>query len=74
MVILFVNLKELFGKSSFSGQFKRIIKHYKRVGYNMDIIRQSACLVVDPITVYSCGFLFDSTMFGKASNLMTAMT
>ena len=69
-----MNLKELFGKSSFSGQFKRTIKHYKRVGHNMDIMRQFACLVVNPITVYSYGFLFDSTMVGQASDLMTALT
>ena len=36
----------------------KIIKHYKRVGYSMDIMRQSACLVVNPITVDSYGFLF----------------
>ena len=27
------------------------------MGYNMDIIQQSACLDVNPITVYSYGFL-----------------
>ena len=31
-------------------QFKKMIKSNKRVGYNMDIMRQSACLVVNPIT------------------------
>ena len=36
-----------------SDQFKKIIKHYKIVGYNSDIMRQSACLVFNPITVYS---------------------
>ena len=34
------------------------------VGYNMDIMRQSACLVVNPITVYSYGFLFNCTIDG----------
>ena len=37
---------------------RMIFKHYKRVGYRMDILRQSACLVVHPITVYGYGFLF----------------
>ena len=43
--------KIIFGKPNFSDQFKKIIKRYKRVGYNMDIMRQSACLVVNPLTV-----------------------
>ena len=31
--------KRIVGKPNFSNQFKKIIKRYKRVGYNMDIIR-----------------------------------
>ena len=41
------------GKPNFSDQFKKIVKRYIRVGYNLDIMRQSACLVLNPITVYS---------------------
>ena len=33
----------------------------------MDIMRQSACLVVNPITVDSYGFLFNCTTVGQAS-------
>ena len=40
-------------------QFKKIIECYKRVGYNMDIMRHYSCLVVNPITVYSYGFLLN---------------
>ena len=40
----------------------------------MDIMRQSASLVVNPITVDSYGFLFNSTIVGQASDLMTALT
>ena len=32
------------------------IKRYKRVGYNMDIMRQSACLVVNLVAVDSYVF------------------
>ena len=35
---------------------------------------QSACLVVNPITVYSYGFLFNCTTVGRASDSMTALT
>ena len=40
----------------------------------MDIIRQSACLVENPIAVVSYGFLFNCTTVGTASDLMTALT
>ena len=40
----------------------------------MDIMRQSVCLVVNPIVFYSYGFLFNCTTVGQASDLVTAMT
>ena len=55
-------------------QFELYIKRYIRVGYNLDIMRQSACLVLNPITVYSYGFLFNCTTVGQASDSMTALT
>ena len=39
----------------------------------MDIMRQSACLVVNLITVDSYGLLFNCTMVGQASYLMSAL-
>ena len=45
--------KRIVGRPNFSDQFKKIVKPYIRVGYNLDIMRQSACLVLSPITVYS---------------------
>ena len=65
---------QTFGKPNFSDQFKKIVKRYIRVGYNLDIMRQSACLVLNPITVYSYGFLFNCTTVGQASDSMTALT
>ena len=32
-------------------KFRKIIVRYKRIGYNINIMRQSACLVFNPITV-----------------------
>ena len=54
---LIYKFKRIFGKPNSSDQFKKIVKRYIRVGYNLDITRQSACLVLNPITVYSYGFL-----------------
>ena len=65
---------EIVGKPNFSDQFKKIVKRYIRVGYNLDIMRQSACLVLNPITVYSYGFLFNCTTVGQASDSMMALT
>ena len=50
---LVYNLKRIVGKPYFSGQFKKIVKRYIKVGYNLDVMPQSACLVLNPITIYS---------------------
>ena len=39
----------------------------------MDIMRKSACLVVNQNMVYSFGFLFNCTRVGQASDSMTAL-
>ena len=65
---LVYKFKRIVGKPNFSDQFKKIIKRHKKVGYNLDIMRQSAYLVVNPITVYSYDFLFNCTTVGQASS------
>ena len=71
---LVFKFKLIVGKPNFIDQFKKIIKRYIRVGYNLDIMRQSACLVLNLITVYSYGFLFNCTTMDQASDSMTALT
>ena len=71
---LVYKFKRIVGKPNFSDQFKKLVKRYIRVGYNLDIMRQSACLVLNQITVYSYGFLFNCTTVGQASDSMTALT
>ena len=71
---LVYKFKRIVGKPNFSDQFKKIVKRYIRVGYNLDIMRQSARLVLNPIMVYSYGFLFNCTTVGQASDSMTALT
>ena len=70
---LVYKFKRIVGKPNFSDQFKNIVKRYTRAGYNLDIMRQPACLVLNPITVYSYGFLFNCTTVGQASDSMTAL-
>ena len=71
---LVYKFKRIVGKPNFSDQFKKIIKRYIRVGYNLDIMRQSACLVLNPIMVYNYDFLFNGTTVIQASDCMTALT
>ena len=46
---------------------------HQSYGYNLDIMPQSVCLVVNPIMVYSYGFLFNYMTVGQASDSMTAL-
>ena len=73
---LVYNLKELLEGLILVINLKRLIilNVIKRVGYNMDILRQSACFVVNPITVFSYDILFHCTTTGQASDSMTALT
>ena len=32
-------------------QFIKIISHYKKIGYNINVLQKTACLVVNPIMV-----------------------
>ena len=50
---LVYKFKRIVRKPNFSDQIKKIVKRYIRVRYNLDIMRQSACLVLNPNTVYS---------------------
>ena len=70
---LVYKFKRIVGKSNFSDKLKKIVKRYIRAGYNLDIMRQSACLVLNPITIYSYGFLFNCATVGQASDSMMAL-
>ena len=45
--------RKIIGKNDFPYHFKKIIVRYKKIGYNIDVLRQTACLVVNPIKVNS---------------------
>ena len=71
---LIYKFKKIVGRADFSDQFKNIIVRYKRTGYNINIMRQSACLVFNPITVNNFASLFNCTPVGWASDSMMAPT
>ena len=39
------------GKSNFSEQFRPLINRYKKNAYSLDIMQQTACLVINQIIV-----------------------
>ena len=55
----------------FSEQFRKLINRYKIIGYSLDIMRQTACLVVNPIIVDGYASLFNCTTADRASDSMT---
>ena len=65
---LMYKFRKIIGKNDFSYQFKNIIVRYKKIGHNIYVLRQTACLVVNPIKVNSFAFLFNCTTVGLRLN------
>ena len=65
---------QIVGSNNFSAQFIKIISHYKKIGYNINVLQQTACLVVNPITVGNFAFLFNCTPVGQTSDSMMVRT
>ena len=53
--------KTLIGRNDFSFQFRIIIASYRRIGYNLNVLRQSACLVFNPTMVDQYAAAFNCT-------------
>ena len=67
-------LKNIVGPNNFSAQFIKIISHYKKIGYNINVLQQTACLVVNPITAGNFAFFFDCTPVGRTPDSMMVPT
>ena len=65
---LVYKLKKIVGSNNFSGQFIKIIFHYKKIGYNINVLQPTACLVVNLITVGNFAFLFNCMPVGRTSD------
>ena len=48
---LVYKFKKIIGNPNFSNLFKRIVNHFKSKEYTLDIMRQTACLVFNPIMI-----------------------
>ena len=69
---LVYKLRKIVCTDDFSDQFRKVIMRYKRIGYNINVIQQSACLAINPVTVYSFASFIYCTPVGRASDSMMA--
>ena len=58
----------------FKKLIRKIITRYRRICYNLSVMRQSACLVFNPIMVDNYAAFFNCTPVGQASDSMMAPT
>ena len=65
-------LSTFVGKFTFSQQFRKLINRYKRIVYSQDIMRQTACLVINPIVIDGYASLFNCSTVVRAFDSMTA--
>ena len=65
---LVYKLKKIVGSNIFSGQLIKIISHYKKIGCNINVKQQTACLVVNPITFGNFALLFNCTWVSQTSD------
>ena len=65
---LVYKFRKIIGKNDFPYHFKKIFVRYKKIGYNIDVLRHTACLVINPVKVNSFAYLFNCTTVGRASD------
>ena len=71
---LVYKFRKIRGMTDYSNQFRKLKMCYKRIGYNLNVMRQSACLVIIPITVDGFAALSNCTPVDRASDSMMAPT
>ena len=69
---LLYKFRIIVGKIDLDNQFKKTIMRYKRIDYNVDVMRQSVCLVVNPVTLNNFAVLFNCTPVDRVSDSMIA--
>ena len=71
---LVYKFKKIMDRTDFADQFRKIIIRHKRIGYDLNVMPESACLVINPITVDNFAALFNCTPVNRASDFMMAPT
>ena len=62
------------GRTDFSDQFRKEIIRHKRIGYDLNVLRQSVYLVINPMTADNFAALFNCMPVDRASDSMMAPT
>ena len=62
------------GKTDFSDQFRKVIIRHKHIAYDLNVMWQYACLVINPITVDNFAALFYCTPVDRAPDSMMTPT
>ena len=63
-------LKKIVGIQNFSVHFSKISSHYKKIGYSINVLQKTACLVVNPIKIDNLAFLLNCMPVGQTSHSM----
>ena len=71
---LVYKFRKIGGKSKFSDHSNKIFISNKRKRYNIGVIKQSACLAVNSITIDHFAYLFNCTPVCRGSDPMMAPT
>ena len=61
-------LRQIVGKTDFSEHFKKIVTRYKKKGHIMDILRQTACMVVNSGMVDNTASCFNCMPLSRPSD------
>ena len=71
---LVYKFKKIMDRNDFSYQFRNIIIRDKRIGNDLNAMRQYVCLVINSIMVDNFAALFNCTPVDRASDSMIAPT
>ena len=61
-------MQKIIGNNDIPYHFKKIIIRYKKIGFKINVMRQTECLVVNSIKVNSFAYLFNCTTAGRTSD------
>ena len=67
-----IQIQEIVDRTDFSDQFRTIIISNKRFSYNLNVMRQAACLVLNQIMVNSYASFFNCTSVSRVSDSLMA--
>ena len=60
-------------RTDISDQFRKLIIRHKRIGHNLKVMRQSACLMINPIKVDNFAALFNWTPMDRMSDSISSV-